>query len=148
VSAAPVGREQAPATREAAGQGNRSRGRRGQGVGGRQRSGAVGARGGPRTRPSTGGPCWGALQEGTRPNALTWADMSPGLVKGVARAKDEPAGRCHSLAPLVDVPAVTRASRRARAEAAVGVDGVTKEHYGHNLEANLQALHARLKTKR
>jgi RNA-directed DNA polymerase len=43
---------------------------------------------------------------------------------------------------------LTRAYRRARSDAAVGVDGVTKERYGHNLEANLQALHARLKTKR
>jgi RNA-directed DNA polymerase len=82
------------------------------------------------------------------PNALTLEDMSPGLLKVVERAKDEPEGRFHSLAHLVDVPALTRAYRRARSDAAVGVDGVTKEHYGHNLEANLQALHARLKTKR
>jgi RNA-directed DNA polymerase len=82
------------------------------------------------------------------PNALTLEDMSPGLLKVVERAKDEPEGRFHSLAHLVDVPALTRAYRRARSDAAVGVDGVTKEHYGPNLEANLQALHARLKTKR
>ena len=82
------------------------------------------------------------------PNALTLEDMSPGLLKVVERAKDEPEGRFHSLAHLVDVPALTRAYRRARSDAAVGVDGVTKERYGHNLEANLQALHARLKTKR
>ena len=30
----------------------------------------------------------------------------------------------------------------------MGVDGVTKEHDGHTLEATLQALHARRKTKR
>jgi len=30
---------------------------------------------------------------------------------------------------------------------AVGVDGVTKEPYGQDLEANLQDLHARLKEK-
>jgi RNA-directed DNA polymerase len=82
------------------------------------------------------------------PTALTLADMSPGLLKAVERAHDEPAGRFHSLAHLVDVPALTRAYRRARSDAAVGVDGVTKEHDGHNLEANLQARHARLKTKR
>jgi RNA-directed DNA polymerase len=82
------------------------------------------------------------------PNALTLEDMSPGLLQVVERAKEEPEGRFHSLAHLVDVPAVTRAYRRARSDAAVGVDGVTKERYGHNLEANLQALHARLKTKR
>ena len=33
-------------------------------------------------------------------------------------------------------------------DAAVGVDGITKEQYGQDLEANLQDLHERLKTKR
>ncbi len=41
-----------------------------------------------------------------------------------------------------------RAYRGQRSDAAVGVDGVTKEAYGRNLEANLQDLHARLKDKR
>ena len=81
------------------------------------------------------------------PSALTLENMSPGLVKVVERAQREPAGRCHALAHLLDVPALTRAYRRARAEAAVGVDGVTKEQYGQELEANCQALHARLKAK-
>jgi len=35
-----------------------------------------------------------------------------------------------------------------RKDAAVGVDGVTKEEYGQALEANLQDLHARLVAKR
>jgi group II intron reverse transcriptase/maturase len=35
-----------------------------------------------------------------------------------------------------------------RKDAAVGVDGVTKEAYGQNLEANLRDLHARLKARR
>src|SRR5215471_13861541 len=81
-------------------------------------------------------------------NALTLADMSPGLVKVVERAKREPAGRFNSLAHLIDVPALARAYRRQRAAAAVGVDGITKEQYGQGLEANLQDLHARLKAKR
>ena len=81
------------------------------------------------------------------PNALTLADMSPGLLKVVARAQREPEGRFHALAYLIDGPALKRAYRRQRSEAAVGVDGVTKEQYGHNLEANLQDLHARLKAK-
>ena len=46
------------------------------------------------------------------------------------------------------MPALERAYRRQRANAAVGVDGVTKEHYGQNLEANLQELHTRLKAQR
>src|SRR5438132_10725938 len=81
-------------------------------------------------------------------HALTLGDMSPGLVKVVERAQREPEGRFHALAHLIDVPALERAYRRQRANAVVGVDGVTKEHYGQNLEANLQELHARLKAQR
>src|SRR5919198_807994 len=81
-------------------------------------------------------------------NAQTLEDMSPGLVKVVARAQREPAGRFHSLAQLIDVAALKRAFHRQRSDAAVGVDGVTKEAYGQHLEANLQDLHARLKAQR
>jgi group II intron reverse transcriptase/maturase len=80
-------------------------------------------------------------------NALTLEDMSPGLRKVVDRAKREPEGRFHSLAHLIDVPALERAYHRQRSTAAVGVDGITKAQYGQNLEANLQDLHARLKSK-
>jgi RNA-directed DNA polymerase len=68
-------------------------------------------------------------------------------VKGVERAKREPAGRFHSLAPLIDRPALERAYHRQRADAAVGLDGVTKEQDGQNFEANLQDLPARLKAQ-
>jgi RNA-directed DNA polymerase len=81
-------------------------------------------------------------------NALTLEAMSPGLLKGVERAKREPEGRFNSLAHLMDVPALERAYRRQRTAAAVGVDGITKEQYGQGLEANLQDLYARLKAKR
>jgi RNA-directed DNA polymerase len=81
-------------------------------------------------------------------NASTLGDMSPGLVKVVERAQREPEGRFHALAHLIDVPALERAYRRQRADAAVGMDGVTKEQYGQELEANLQGLHARLKAQR
>ncbi len=46
------------------------------------------------------------------------------------------------------MPALERAYRRMRKGAAVGVDGVTKEQYGQDLEGNLRDLHARLKAKR
>jgi RNA-directed DNA polymerase len=82
------------------------------------------------------------------PNASTLADMSPGLLKVVERAQREPEGRFHALAHLIDGPALKRAYRRQRSDAAVGVDGVTKEQYGQHLEATLQDLHARLKEKR
>ena len=72
------------------------------------------------------------------PDALTSETMSPGLLKVVERAKTEPEGRFHSLAHLIDVPALRRAYRRTRKNAAVGVDGITKEQYGRNLEDNLR----------
>jgi RNA-directed DNA polymerase len=81
-------------------------------------------------------------------HAQTLAAMSPGLLQVVERAQREPAGRFNSLAQLIAVPALARASHRQRADAAVGVDGVTKEQYGRNLETNLQDLHARLKAKK
>jgi hypothetical protein len=71
------------------------------------------------------------------PDALTLETMSPGLLKVVERAKMEPEGRFHLLAHLLDVSALMRAYRRMRKDAAVGVDGVTKEQYGRDLEGNL-----------
>jgi RNA-directed DNA polymerase len=62
------------------------------------------------------------------PNALTLDDLSPELRRVVDRARREPQGRFHSLAHLIDVPALMRAYHRQRSSAAVGVDGVTKEH--------------------
>ena len=78
-------------------------------------------------------------------NASTLEIMSPQLLRVVERAQREPEGRFHSLAHLIDVPALERAYHRSRKDAAVGVDGVTKEQYGQDLEQNLQDLHARLK---
>ena len=81
-------------------------------------------------------------------NAQTLGKMSPQLLKVVERAKREPEGRFNSLAHLIDVPALERAYRRMRKDAAVGVDGVTKDDYGQDLERNLRDLHERMKAKR
>lgn len=74
--------------------------------------------------------------------------MSPELLKVVDRAKKDPNGRLYSLARLIDQDALKRAFSRIRKDAAVGVDGVTKEQYEQRLEENIQALHERLKTGR
>ena len=81
-------------------------------------------------------------------NAQTLGKMSPKLLKVVDRAKREPEGRFNSLAHLMDVPALERSYRRMRKDAAVGVDGVTKDDYGQDLERNLRDLHERMKAKR
>jgi group II intron reverse transcriptase/maturase len=80
-------------------------------------------------------------------NASTLGNMSPELMKVVERAQREPEGRFHALAHLIDVTALGRAYRRIRKDGAVGVDGITKEQYGQDLQTNLQDLHARLKAK-
>ena len=78
----------------------------------------------------------------------TWQPLSPQLRKVAERARNEPDGRFHSLAHLIDEVALDRAVGRQRGNAAVGVDGVTKEKYEQNLWGNLKDLHERLKTKR
>ena len=74
--------------------------------------------------------------------------MSPRLLKVAERAKRDPKGPILSLASLIDEPALQRAYDRIRSDAAVGVDGVSKEQYGRNLKAKLRDLYERLKSKR
>jgi RNA-directed DNA polymerase len=80
--------------------------------------------------------------------AKTTEPMSPQLLKVAERARNDRKTRLISLARLIDVPALERAYRSLRKDAAVGVDGVTKAEYGENLEENLRDLHARMKQRR
>jgi RNA-directed DNA polymerase len=77
--------------------------------------------------------------------ARTPENMSPGLLRVMERARRHPSERQFSLAYLIDVDALRRAYGRIRKDAAVGVDGVTKEQYGQDLETNLMVLHKRMK---
>ncbi|TKC88252.1 group II intron reverse transcriptase/maturase, partial [Polyangium fumosum] len=81
-------------------------------------------------------------------NASTLGTMSPELLKVAERAQREPEAKFHSLAHLIDVHALKRAYGRLRKDAAVGVDGITKEQYGEELESQLINLYERLKGKR
>ena len=74
--------------------------------------------------------------------------MSPGLLKVAERAKRDPDARFNSLAHLVDAGALERAYHRMRKDAAVGVDGITKERYGQRLDENLRGLHERMRAMR
>ena len=69
------------------------------------------------------------------------------LHKVMERAKD-PTFVFLSLAHLIDEAALARAFHRIRKDAAVGVDGISKEQYGQSLEENLRDLHRRLRTMR
>jgi len=81
-------------------------------------------------------------------DASTSLDMSTGLRKVAERAKREPAAWFHSLAHLIDEELLAGGFVRLRSAAAVGVDGITKEQYGQDLQNNLRGLHERLKTMR
>lgn len=80
--------------------------------------------------------------------AQTPEPMSPKLLKVMQRAKRDPEVRFTSLAHLLDEEALRRAYDRIRKDAAVGVDGVTKEQYGQSLDVNVRSLHERLRTLR
>jgi RNA-directed DNA polymerase len=78
-------------------------------------------------------------------DAKTSWSMSPGLMKVAERAKRHPEQRILALAHLIDEPALDRAFRALRRDAAPGIDGVTVEQYGGQLATHLPALRARLK---
>jgi group II intron reverse transcriptase/maturase len=75
-------------------------------------------------------------------------DMSPQLLRVAERARQEPEGKFHSLAHLIDVECLARAFHRIRSNAAVGIDGVTKELYAAELAKNLEDLHGRMREGR
>src|SRR5688500_13976520 len=75
-------------------------------------------------------------------------DMTPKLLEVMERAKRSPQMRCLSLAHLMDEEALKRSYGRIRKDAAVGVDGITKEQYGTELENNVRNLIDRMKTMR
>jgi len=78
-------------------------------------------------------------------DAATSREVSPGLLKVAERAKRHPDVQMLALAHHIDEPALERAYRSLRRDAAVGVDGITVEQYGEQLAANLQTLRARMK---
>jgi len=78
--------------------------------------------------------------------AQKWRPICPKLrrVQELAQAKRKE--RFTSLAHHLTLEALGRSYHSLDGNAAPGVDGVTKEAYGQNLEENLKALHERLKS--
>jgi RNA-directed DNA polymerase len=60
-------------------------------------------------------------------DATTSGTMSTGLLKVAERARRDPQARILALARLLDEELLLGAFERIRKDAAVGVDGVTKE---------------------
>lgn len=71
--------------------------------------------------------------------------MSPELLRVAERAKQDPNTRFNSLAHLLNIEALKRSFERIRKNAAVGVDGMTKDQYEQDLQRNLADLHERMK---
>jgi group II intron reverse transcriptase/maturase len=80
--------------------------------------------------------------------ASTAKDVSPKLLEVAERARRNPKMRFFSLAHLLDEQALARSYDRIRKDAAVGVDGMTKEQYGQDLTRNLRTLHEQMRSMR
>lgn len=74
-------------------------------------------------------------------------NMSLKLLEVRERAKRDPRKRFMSLAHLIDEVALKRSYDSVRKDAAVGVDGITKEQYGQDLDVKLRDLRQRLRSK-
>lgn len=74
--------------------------------------------------------------------------VSTKLLKVEERARRNPGEKFFSLAHLMNETLLTETWCRIRKDAAVGVDGVTKEAYGQELEKNVHDLLIRLKAGR
>ena len=81
-------------------------------------------------------------------DAQTSGIKSPRLLKVAERAKRDPQGQMRSLSNQLDEALMKEAYGRIRKDAAVGVDGVTKEQYGQRLEENIRSLRERMKEGR
>src|SRR5262245_66484737 len=81
-------------------------------------------------------------------DAQTSTNLSPKLMKVAERAKRDREARLLALAYLMDEELLKEAFGRISKDAAVGVDGVTKEQYGECLDDNIRALHTRMKEGR
>ena len=74
--------------------------------------------------------------------------MSTKLLTVMQRAKRDPQMRFTTLAHLLDQQMLRSVYESLRKDAAVGVDGMSYEAYGQELDANLRDLHERMRSKR
>lgn len=72
--------------------------------------------------------------------------VSPKLRELTNQAIDHPERVFTNLAHLMDVEFLREAYRRTKKSSAPGVDGVTAKEYAENLDANLAALHERMRS--
>jgi RNA-directed DNA polymerase len=90
------------------------------------------------------GPAKENADSATRPGHCAGLSVSSGLDRVRQAAQKDSEARFTALLHHVDVDRLRVAYRALNPRAATGVDGVTWEEYGWDLEGNLQDLHARL----
>src|SRR5664279_3626520 len=86
----------------------------------------------------------GNTDSATRPGHSAGPDVSNGLDRVRELARQDKLARFTALLPHVELNRLWKAYWAIRPEAAPGVDGVTWEDYGQNLESNLRDLLARV----
>ena len=86
----------------------------------------------------------GNTASATHPGRSAGYGVPSGLERVREVARRDKGARFTALLHHVDVQRLREAYRAIRPQAAPGVDGVTWEVYGQDLEANLQDLHRRL----
>src|ERR1039458_7131815 len=80
----------------------------------------------------------------TRPGHCAGVSVSSGLDRVRQATQKDREARFTALLHHVDVDRLREAYRALNSKAATGVDGVTWEEYGQDLEGNLKDLHARI----
>ncbi len=102
------------------------------------------AQGGAAEAVEERGPAKENADSQTRPGHSAGQGVSSGLDRVRQAARKDRDARFTALLHHVDVDRLRKAYRALNPKAATGVDGVTWEEYGRELEDNLQDLHARL----
>ena len=102
------------------------------------------AQGGAAEAVEERGPAKENADSQTRPGHSAGQGVSSGLDRVRQAAKKDRDARFTALLHHVDVDRLRAAYRAINPKAATGVDGVSWEEYGRELEGNLQDLHARL----
>lgn len=90
------------------------------------------------------GPAKGNTASTTHPGRSAGSGVPSGLVRVREVARRDKEARFTALLHHVSIECLRAAYRAIRPQAAPGVDGLTWEAYGQDLEANLQDLHRRL----
>lgn len=86
--------------------------------------------------------------EAAKGQTQCWRPLEPNLQRVNMAARNSGQTRFTALLHHVDVVALERAYKRLRRKASPGVDGVTVEEYGRDLQENLRKLHERVHSGR